>query len=143
MLSLKRFLDASGEEVALRKVVSLLMEKIGTEAVEGDPADLDAFRKKIEGIRECMAGDAKAEPLYVAAGSAVEAMEGYNRRITAFLRKQDSELRSIVSMITEAMVKIGGESVQSAQHLQEIGDQFEQAGGVDDLKTLKSRLKDC
>jgi GGDEF domain-containing protein len=143
MLSLKRFLNISDEEAALRKVVSLLLERIGADAVEGDEAKHDVFQKEIEDIRERVSGDATPDGLFLAAGSAVQAMESYNRQVTTLLRAQGGELHSIVSMIAESVVRIGGEHGRSAQHLQEIGDKFERAGALDDLKALKSHLGDC
>ncbi len=143
MISLKRFLNVNEEEVALRKIVSLLLEKIGAEAADGEAARYQAFRGEIERIRERSSGDATSDALFLAAGSAIQAMESYNRHITATLRKQGGELHSIVSMITETVLKIGGENVLAARHLQEIGDQFERAGTLDDLTALKSHLRDC
>jgi GGDEF domain-containing protein len=143
MISLKRFLNANEEEVALRKVVSLLLEKIGAAAAAGDAGAHEAFRGEIDLIRDRASGEPTSDALFLAAGSAIQAMESYNRQITATLRKQGGELHSIVSMITETVVKIGGENVRSAQHLQEIGDQFERAGTLDDLTALKAHLSDC
>lgn len=143
MLSLKRFLHASPEEEVLRKVVSLLLEKIGTDAVEGNPAERGAFRAQMRKLRESAKSEVSAEPLLIIAGSAVQAMEDYNHRITALLRRQSGELQCIVSMVTETALKIGGESARSAQRLQEIGNKFEQAGALDDLGALKEHLGDC
>jgi hypothetical protein len=70
-------------------------------------------------------------------------MENYNRRTTALLRRQGGELQSIVAMIAETAVKLGGENTRSAQRLQEIGNRFERAGALDDLRALKAHLGDC
>jgi GGDEF domain-containing protein len=143
MLSLKRFLNATDEATAWRRIVSLLLEKIGSAAVEGNTDEREAFRGEMSHFRESADSEESAELLFVTAGSAVQALETYNHRITAQLRKQAGELRSVVSMITETALKIGGENTRSAQRLQEIGDKFEKAGAMDDLHTLKSHLGDC
>ncbi len=143
MVSLKRFLYASEQESALAKVVALLLEKIGSGAVEGDRAAYEAFQAEMEHIRERASHDATSESLFVTTGSAVQAMENYNRNISMFLRKQGSELQCIVSMLFETVIKLGGENVRSAQRLQEIGDRLERVGSLDDLLTLKSSLGEC
>jgi GGDEF domain-containing protein len=83
------------------------------------------------------------EALSAVVESAGQAIDDYNGHVTAFLRKQASELRSIVSMITETAIKIGGENARSAERLQEIGQKFERAGELSDLRMLKSHLSDC
>jgi GGDEF domain-containing protein len=125
MVSLKRFLYASEQEAALAKVVTLLLEKIGAGAVEGDRAAYDAFRAEMEHIGARASHDATPESLFVTAGSAVQAMENYNRQISTFLRKQ------------------GGENMRSAQRLLEIGDKFERVRAIEDIQTLKSSLGEC
>jgi GGDEF domain-containing protein len=143
MVSLKRFLYASEQEAALAKVVTLLLEKIGAGAVEGDRAAYDAFRAEMEHIGARASHDATPESLFVTAGSAVQAMENYNRQISTFLRKQGGELQSIVSMLFETVIKLGGENMRSAQRLLEIGDKFERVRAIEDIQTLKSSLGEC
>jgi GGDEF domain-containing protein len=143
MVSLKRFLNASEQEVALAKVVSLLLEKIGTAAAEADHGGYEGFRAEMEQIRLRATHDATAESLFITAGSAVQAMETYNRRISTFVRKQGEELQCIVSMLFETVIKLGGEQMRSVQRLQEIGDKLERAAALEDIQNLKSSLGEC
>jgi len=143
LLSLKHYLHAGEAELAMGKVVSLLMESMGTTAVESNHAECEAFREEMRQIRERGSGDASPEALFLTAGLAVQATTDYNRRITAFLRRQGGELHSIVGMIAETALRIGGESTASAQRLQEIGNRFEKARELEDLHSLKTHLKDC
>src|ERR1700679_1835088 len=115
MLKIKDFLSASDGEQALRKVVSVLLEKIGTVAVRGDPAEHVEFRTEMNEIRDRAATEVSPERLFIAAGEAVQAMENYNLRIAAMIRKQGAELQSVVAMITETAAKIGGENARSVQ----------------------------
>lgn len=143
LLSLRHFLQAGEEEAVGKKVTCLLLEKIGSAAVEGDPAEHAIFEAEMTGFRERACLDGSTGDLYLTAGSAVQAMESYNRRITAFLRKQGAEMQGIVSMMAETLLKMGGESTLSAQRLQEIGNRFEHAGTMDDLQALKTQLGTC
>jgi GGDEF domain-containing protein len=143
MLKLKDFLSASEGEHALRKVVSVLLEKIGTVAVRGDPAEHTEFRAEMNHLRDQAENEVSPERLFVTAGAAVQAMENYNLRIAALIRKQSAELQSVVAMITETAAKIGGENARSVQRLHEIANKFEHAGTFEDLRALKSHLADC
>ena len=143
MLSLKRFLNVNEEESTLRKVVYLLLEKIGSAAVEGDREAHKEFRMEMEEIRDRASLEIAPESFFVTAGSAVQAMENYNRQITMFLKKQGDQLQSIVTMITETVVTIGGDNTRAAQRLLAIGDKFERGAALGDLQALKSHLSDC
>ena len=142
MLKIKDFLSASEEEQALRKVVSVLLEKIGTVAVRGDPAEHLAFRNEMNELRDRAANEASPERLFVTAGEAVQAMENYNLRIAGLFRRQAGELSAVVAMIAETAAAIGGENAQPVQHLHEIARKFEQAGTFEDFRALKSQLGD-
>lgn len=143
MLSLKNFLNASEVEAALRKVVSLLLEKTGSAAVRADGGEYEELCLAMNDLREKMAEELSPENLLIMAGSAALTIGNYNAAIGTLLRKQSAELQSVVSMVTETALKIGGESQRSAERLQEIGNKFEKAGSFDDLKTLKSHLGEC
>ena len=143
MLSLKSFLNASESELALRKVVSLLIEKIGSSAARGDGGEHADFSLEMNDLRDRLAAEVSSENLLIMAGSIVQTMENYNAGVSMLIRKQAAELQSVNAMVTEAALKIGGESMRSAQRLQEIGNHFEKAGSFDDLKSLKSHLGEC
>ena len=94
-------------------------------------------------LRDEAANEVSPERLFVTAGAAVQAMENYNLRIAALIRKQSAELQSVVAMITETAAKIGGENTRSVQRLHEIANKFEHAATFEDLRALKSHLADC
>ncbi len=143
MLKIKDFLSASEGEQALRKVVSVLLEKIGTVAVRGDPAEHFAFRTEMNELRDRATNEASPERLFITAGEAVQAMENYNLRVAGLIRKQALELLAVVAMITETAEGIAGENARPVQRLQEIARKFEQAGTLEDFRALKSQLADC
>jgi len=143
VLSLKSFLNASESELALRKVVSLLIEKIASSAARGDGGEHADFSLEMNDLRDRLAAEVSSENLLIMAGSIVQTMENYNAGVSMLIRKQAAELQSVIAMVTETALKIGGESMRSAQRLQEIGNHFEKAGSFDDLKSLKSHLGEC
>ena len=143
VLSLKSFLNASESEVALRKIVSLLIEKTGSSAARADGDAHADFCLEMNDLRDRLAAEVSSENLLIMAGSVVQRMENYNAGVSTLIRKQAAELQSVIAMVTDTALKIGGESTRSAQRLQEIGNHFEKAGSFDDLKALKSHLGEC
>jgi len=143
MISIKRFLSRSEDEAVLWQVVSLLVEKIGSLAVQGERSEHDAFVAGIERIREAMSADQSCDALLVMAGSVVQAMGDYNQRVSRFIRRQGSEIQTIVSMLSDTVLKMSGGNTRFAQSFQEIGDGMEKAVALEDFQGLKLRLRDC
>src|SRR5215469_4129732 len=143
MISIKRYLNREGDEGVLWQVICLLIEKIGTQAVQGDHTDYQSFARNIEHIRDSIAIAGTPETLMVTAGSAVQAMADYNRRVSRFIHRQSLELQNIVSMLTETVVKISGENTRFARTFQEIADSMERSMALEDLQRIKARLGEC
>jgi len=150
MISLKRYFNASGEETSfgqvegsLRRTVSLLVSGMGSSAVDGDPAECAGFRAEIKQIREGLLPDLAPENLKDLAEAATRTLTAYNKRITALLVSQGSEVKHILSMLQDTVINIAGENTRSGKRLQEITLELEQSGAVTDLRALKGRLTDC
>src|SRR5450432_4236861 len=119
IFTLKRHLDRNdSEEVALRQVVALLLGAIEGSAVNASELECAAFREDIDRIRNQMSHEAAPDTLLLAAGSATQAIEAYNKGITRLLQKQGKQLQSIVNMMAETAVTVGGQHLRSAQRLQ-------------------------
>jgi GGDEF domain-containing protein len=143
MVSLKRHLDIDEERIALRRVISLLLNGIATRAVKADRAEYEAFQKNMQHIRESAGAEVPAEELLVIAGSAVQALNEFSQRTTKTIRKQSIELQNIISMLTRTVISIGAGSDGSVERLQEISSQLERAVELEDVQQLKVRLDDC
>jgi len=143
LVSIRRFLEGSEDQQILWRLITLFLQGIGRHAVEGDPADLEAFRKDIERISETIEPDTPPEELLIAAGSVMQAVEGYTDRTSRFVRRQGAELQNIISMLTRTVLTIGMGSARSVQHLEEIEKQLESAVAIEEVSALKARLNDC
>lgn len=143
MVSIKRHIDLSDEEAALRRVISLLLNGIATRAVQGDRAEYESFQNNMQRIQETAGTGVPPDVLLVTAGSAIQALEDYSQRTTRFIRKQGTELQNIIAMLTGTVISIGSGSDRSVRRLQEIGHQLESVVELEDVQTLKVRLGDC
>jgi GGDEF domain-containing protein len=142
MVSLKRYLNRTDEEGVLRQVVALLLEKVGASAAVANDADSAAFRDDMNRFREQFVPEATPDHLLLAAGSAMQALDGYNKGITRVIQKQGVQLQSVIGMMTETVAMIGGQHVRSAERLKELSDGLERTGAIKDFETLKSCLGD-
>jgi GGDEF domain-containing protein len=144
MISLKRYLNANGEEtLLLRQVVALLISKIGSSAVRCDLAEFEAFTTNIKRISQALAPDLTPENLMIQAEAAVQDLTAYNTRIARLLDSQRSDVTHILGMLQDTVVNIAGENIRSAKRLQEITAELEKSGLVTDLRVLKGRLTEC
>lgn len=108
MISLRSYLFREGDEgrdglaeIGYRRVIDLFLQGIALHAVEGEQGDYERFRAEIDALGASLAPETPLPQLFVIAGGAVRAMEEYNRRASKFLRQQKTELRHMVSMLTQ------------------------------------------
>ncbi|HEY2012667.1 MAG TPA: diguanylate cyclase [Bryobacteraceae bacterium] len=151
LISIKRFLDqrrgADGGEPdligALRQMGRLLLDGMATQIVGGRDADLQVLRRTLKGLVRQM--DAPLSPLGVlgVSSDAVEALEAYFGLTTAYLNEGNEQIRSMISMLTETVADLSGQTDASVTRLQEIEKQVEQATGLEDTRALRASLKNC
>jgi GGDEF domain-containing protein len=144
MISLKSYLSRDTEaEVAYRRIISLFLQGIGLHAVEGDKADYDGFRADVDKFLSALSPETPVTELLVVVGGALRAMEDYNQRTSKFVRRQNTELQHMLSMLTQTIITIGSSSEHSVSRLQSIEKSIESTQAVEDIQILKLRLSEC
>ena len=146
MISIKKYMGGGGAKESIQayeRMAQLLLQAIGLHAVEGDRADYDSFRAAIADLQTNLAEDPSPSNVLVSTGTAVKAMQDYNRRTSNFIRAKGLELQSIVGMLTQAMSQISTGSDTSIHRLQDLQKQIEHVSMVEDMRTLKTRLSEC
>ena len=143
MISLKRYLNASGEDSPLRLVVSLLITRMGSTAVAAVPSDLVALVRDLRQIHDALTPDLTPESLRVLAEEAAQVLTTYNHGIERLLASQGSEVKHILALLQETVIGIAGENTRSGKRLQEITEELEKSGAITDLRVLNGRLAEC
>src|SRR5580693_5575937 len=143
MISLKRYLNSAGEDSSLRPLVSLLISRMGSTAVEAVPADLMALLRDLRQIHDGLAPDLSSEHLRILAEEAAQVLTNYNKGIERLLASQGSEVKHILALLQETLISIAGENTRSGKRLQEITGELEKSGAITDLRVLKGRLTEC
>ena len=134
----KRFLAKSEEEAAYRRVIRMLLDGISVNAISLDDDTRRNFRKRIGEIRQELAVETTVVTLLVNAGAAVETIREYSRETDRLLHVHSAGMQDMMTM-----VEIGGVGETAVARLRKLGDELENATEVDEISTLKARLRDC
>lgn len=139
---LKRF-GRGGAETPLTQVVSLVLDKLVSGAVVADEGEYAVFRDDIYRLQGMVREDSSPEKIVFTAGSATLVMEAYNNGINGTLQKERRELRSVVTMVAEAMAGIALDNARALEKIKELRTYVERTRGNLDAEALKQRLGDC
>jgi GGDEF domain-containing protein len=144
MISLKSYLSRDTEsEAAYRRIIGLFLQGISLHSVEGDKADYDRFREDIDKCLSILSPETPTSELLLVVGGALRAMEDYNQRTSKLVRRQNTELQHMVSMLTQTIITIGDSSENSVNRLQNIERSIESTQAVEDIRILKLRMSEC
>ncbi len=144
MISLRRFLQAdSKDEQTLLRIVQLLLQGIGLHAVEGEPTEYRRFRDAMQAICESFEDSGSTDDMLSKVGSALRALEAYNRSTSDYLREQNTELQAMVKMLTATIGDLSAASDQNVSRLRDIEAKVASASQVEDVREVKVRLFEC
>jgi len=145
MISIKKWLATDDREAAaaFERMARLLLQAIALHAVAGERNDSADFHSAIAGVQTSLEHDSSAQNILVAAGTAIEALQIYNRRTSLCLQGKTNELQSMLAMLTQAMSQIVALSEGSVARLHDLQERIEHAVQIEDVRLLKERLSDC
>jgi len=144
VISLKKILqdDGATEETLLR-IVRLLLQGMEQHAIEGDPADLHAFRAGIQRLTDSLEGDLTVSELLVQAGSVLPTLQDYNRRTTRFLKRPAGEWQAAVIMLISALAAMQPAGGPRVSQLREIAGRVRAASGPEEAHKIRLQLSEC
>ena len=143
LTTLKRYLTQSEDEIGYKKIISLLLHGIADHGVCAHRAELNAFREEMRTVREAADSECTIERLFAAAGATIQALDSYNTRTARLLKRQADEMQNVISMLAQTVISVSGASERSAEALQRIKHELEQAAALEDVQRLKLRLGEC
>ena len=149
MFSLKPFLQSSDAprenlQAAHQRVIEALLEGIVTHAIRGAVSDHSQFERDLWQIKRQVASESlDSSELLIAAGTAVKALQEYNRRTGATLQEQSAEMQKITAMLTRAVVNLSVEGSTNVVRLLALEQQLEKAAELDDVRALRDKLAEC
>jgi GGDEF domain-containing protein len=144
MISIKRYFTLTPDELEKAlQAVHLLIKGMGKYAIEAEKAEFDQFQEEMESYASQVQGPDPEQDLLVTSGAVLKTIEAYHRRTSALIRAQSTELQSIVTMLSDTIVKIGGANEDTTSRLRDLEKQLVQASAVDDVRTLKACMADC
>lgn len=142
MISIKRYLDfPAGQK--LQRVVAILAETVTRGPVEVDLSECERFQEEIACIQNRFPAEASVEQLHEAANEIANALERHNRVVGGLIRGQESELQSMIGMLTYTLRSLGSASETSVKNLDSIASQLKHASALGDMRELRLRLDEC
>lgn len=141
MVTLKKYLYEWEPE--LRRVISTLLDGMVNSAVRSDQDEHSALVQSLKDIESGIDEEFSTDRLLAVAADAIRALEEYNQRTTRFIRQQGAELRKMIGMLSESILRIGDSSQRSQQALDSIQTHLRLAHGLEDLQQVKQRLAGC
>lgn len=144
MISWRKYLFGrfAEEQQMFLRTTMLLLQAVGLHAAIADEADYETFRSDIERLALRLEKSPYSDAFLIT-GSAVKALEDYNRHITGTFRSLRNELQSIVAMLTETIAALAANCTRSSNRLQQLEKQLEKASAIEDVRAIKLRLADC
>jgi GGDEF domain-containing protein len=144
MISIKRYFMPPPKELdKALQVIHRLVKGIGRYAIDAGKSEFDQFQAEMDSYASLVQVHDPERDLHAISGAVLNTLEAYHRRTSRLMRAQSEELQSIVTMLSDTIVKIGGTNDDTTARLQDLEKQLVQASAVDDVRTLKVCLADC
>ena len=146
MISLKTYLlgNSDGElESSYRRMINLFLQALSRHAVEGDKADYERFRSDMNAFAERFTPKLSISEQFMVLGEALRALEDYNRDASKSLRVQITELRNLITVLTQTVIVLGASNGPLVARLQEIEKALKRAGTLEDIHLAHLQLKEC
>ncbi|MBV9269197.1 MAG: diguanylate cyclase [Acidobacteriaceae bacterium] len=141
MVSLGKLLNHKSEGPA--PYVQPLFAAISRTAVEGDPAELAAFRERIDGATERVTAKSTPDEILGAISFVVRALEEYNRGVSNHSASFRTEFNNVLSMMADTIAVIGQSNETGVEQLRHIEKSLEAAANVQELRALQNKLAVC
>ncbi len=135
--------EISGGNIDLVDQMRMLICGIGLHSIESEPEDFNAFQRQLAEIASRLHADCSNDELMNAIVQTLRAMESYNRKAGAVFTGQVEELRGMVSSMTETLQFVVSSSEVSMKQLGFMESQLKRAGGLEDLRQLRTYTSAC
>ena len=143
MISIRKLMAGGQAEAPLRRVIQLLLQGIRLHAVKGNPEDREPFHESMNSVSRAVEEETDVNGLLVHAGTAIQTLQDYNRRTSAYLGGQNQELQAIVTMLTSTIGTIGAVGDENVKRLGDIEQQVFSATQIHDVRQIKAKLAEC
>ena len=121
----------------------MLLRGIGFHAFPGDAEDLVRLKTHLAEIAESFTHDSSGEDLLVGINRALRSLEEYNLSLADLVKAHSSELRTMLTTMTETVKFLSSSSDMSVKQLGVIEGELQRASTLDDTRQLRLQLNGC
>jgi GGDEF domain-containing protein len=125
---------------AMRHFNQVMLASAARDAVEGDELDYKRYRHRILHVTEQLPKCATPSEIRNLARQADEASLEYSEQLREYLRARAQELRSLVPILTQALIELQEGGKDAAQELGRVERRLTQAAQIEDIREIKNQL---
>lgn len=144
-LSLKKHLDGSSQDLtaALLQLCHVLLRSMRLHVVRGEQSEVSRFQASVLRLEERVGMTPAPSDILLVAGEASRTFEEYCHQTNRYLQVHNSELTTMISMLTSTVASISTASATAVDQLGKVEKRIENVSGVTDLAVLKAELGGC
>lgn len=145
LTTIHKLVDGSSTEMsdALRHFSQVMLAAAARDAVEGDELDYKRYRHRILHVTEQLPKCVTPSEVRNLARQADEASLEYSEQLREYLRARAQELRSLVPILTQALIELQAGGKDAAQELGRVERSLTQAAQIEDIREVKAQLVQC
>jgi GGDEF domain-containing protein len=140
LMSVKRYLTQMEEEAAYRRLVSMLLDAVATNALNLDREACRSYCERIGELRQEMASDTTVESLMSHAAAAAQAIGEYAQETNRLLHSQIEELQNTIATLAQASANAGGSDKRIGAPQSTIGAGLGRVAVAQSISMLKASL---
>jgi GGDEF domain-containing protein len=129
--------------IALRRMILLMLDAVEKYTVPGDDIDYRQFRADIRHFSEQFARELNSDDILILAGQFCSSMKDYFDRTSRFIALQNSEYQKMVALFTDTISSLNNSGQRTVSNLRDIEHEIERATVIEDVRSLRVRLGEC
>jgi len=144
MVGLRRYINpGAADDDKPATILTRVLRRLSECGIDCDPQETQKFGEEMETITRRLAPDLPYKELTAVAEAALQAVDKYNRRIAEMVDRQRGDLKTIIRMLRDSIIKLAGENTDAVLPLSRIDEELEGADGFRDLQSLRMHLGVC
>lgn len=143
MVSIKRYIQQPSLDAnCLKSLVELLLDCVAQQLPSLDPAEHESFQCGVRSLQAELGAAERQEQVAFLGAKVTELVDGYSRKVEKLAASEQNELKSMVVMMTQSLVRVSQTSHASVATLHAVERDLTNASELPDILSVKAKLAD-